>query len=163
MTLARFAPLGLHRCRLIVAAVVGSWLMADVCSALAQSDASPLPSFDFRQAGAVAGWGEPQDVSHIEATRQGMAVHIDGPDPYICGPAREYPAGTPLLLKIRLKSSEGGSFQVFYFGSGQGSSEEHSVRFAVRRGTGRSRPCPCRRWHRGSGRGLTRPAITGSA
>ncbi len=25
-------------------------------------------------------------------------------------------------------------FQIFYFGSGQGSSEEHSVRFAVRRG-----------------------------
>ncbi len=40
----------------------------------------------------------------------------------------------PLLLKIRLKSSEGGSFQVFYFGSGQNSSEKHSVRFAVRRG-----------------------------
>ena len=55
--MTRFAPLGLHRCRLIMAAVVGSWLMADVRPALAQSDASPLPSFDFRQAGAVAGWG----------------------------------------------------------------------------------------------------------
>jgi len=128
------APLGLHHCRLITAVVVGSWLMADVRPALAQSGASPLPSFDFRQTGTVAGWGEPHDVSHIEATKLGMAVHIDGPDPYILGPAREYPAGTPLLLKIRLKSSEGGSFQVFYFGSGQGSSEEHSVRFAVRRG-----------------------------
>ena len=84
--MTRFAPLGLHRCRLIMAAVVGSWLMADVRPALAQSDASPLPSFDFRQAGAVAGWGAPHDVSHIEATRQGMAVHIDGPDPYIFGP-----------------------------------------------------------------------------
>ena len=48
-----------------------------------------------------------------------MAVHIDGPDPYIYGPVRECPAGMPLLLKIRLESSEGGSFQVFYFGSGQ--------------------------------------------
>ncbi len=99
--MTRFAPLGLHRCRMIMAAVVGSWLMADVRPALAQPDASPLPSFDFRQAGAVAGWGEPHDVSHIEATRQGMAVHIDGPDPYIFGPAREYPAGTPLLLKVQ--------------------------------------------------------------
>lgn len=49
--------------------------MADVCPALAQSDASPLPSFDFRQAGAVAGWGEPRNVTHIEARKQGMAVH----------------------------------------------------------------------------------------
>ena len=140
--MTRFAPLGLHRCRLIMAAVVGSWLMADVRPALAQPDASPLPSFDFRQAGAVAGWGEPHDVSHIEATRQGMAVHIDGPDPYVFGPAREYPAGTPLLLKIRLKSSEGGSFQVFYFGSGQGSSEKHSVRFAVGRGDWQEQTVP---------------------
>jgi len=75
--MTRFAPLGLHRCRLIMAAVVGSWLMADVRPALAQSGASPLPSFDFRQAGAVAGWGEPHDVSHIEATKLGMAVHAE--------------------------------------------------------------------------------------
>src|SRR5271157_5551719 len=35
--MTRIAPLGLHRCRLIRAAVVGSWLMADVRPALAQS------------------------------------------------------------------------------------------------------------------------------
>ena len=85
---------------------------------------------------------EPHDVSHIEATKQGMAVHIAGPDPYIFGPAREYPAGTPLFMKIRLKSSEGGSFHVFYFGSGQESSEEHSVRFAVRRGDWQEQTVP---------------------
>jgi len=140
--MTRFAPLGLHRCRLIMAAVVRSWLMADVRPALAQSGASPFRLFDFRQAGAVAGWGDPHDVSHIEATKLGMAVHIDGPDPYIFGRAREYPAGTPLSLKIRLKSSEGGSFQVFYFGSGQGSTEEHSVRFAVRRGDWQDQTVP---------------------
>ena len=90
--MTRFAPLGLHRCRLIMAAVVGSWLMADVRPALAQSGASPFPSFDFRQAGAVAGWGDPHDVSHIEATKLGMAVHIDGPDPYIL---QTYPQDHP--------------------------------------------------------------------
>jgi hypothetical protein len=107
-SMTRFASLGLHHYQLIMATVLGLWLMADVPPAPAQSGASPLPSFDFRQAGAVAGWGESHDVSRIEATTQGMAVHIDGPDPYIFGLAREYPAGTPLLLKIRLKSSEGG-------------------------------------------------------
>ena len=132
--MTHFASLELHRCRLIMAAVVGSWLMLDVRPALAQSGASPLPAFDFRQASAVADWGEPHNVSHIETTKQGMAVHIEGPDPYMYGPARECPAGMPLLLKIRLKSLEGGSFQVSYFGSGQNSSEKHSVRFAVRRG-----------------------------
>jgi len=74
--MTHFAPLGLHRCRLIMAAVVGSWLMVDVRPVLAQSGASPLPAFDFRQASAVADWGETHDVSHIEATKQGMAVHI---------------------------------------------------------------------------------------
>ena len=76
--------------------------------ALAQSTTSPLPSFDFRQAAAVAEWGELHDIARLEATGQGMAVHLNGPDPYFSGPPRDYPAGVPLLMKVRLRSSAGG-------------------------------------------------------
>ena len=68
-----FAPLGLHRCRLIMAAVVGSWLMVDVRPALAQPDASPLPSFDFRQAGAAQS-RNPSDIN--PGTLQPLALRL---------------------------------------------------------------------------------------
>ncbi len=114
--------------------LVGSSLRADADPEPTQAADSPFPSFDFRQACEVAGWGEMHDVSRVEATDQGMAIQIHGPDPYIYGPTRDYPAGMPLLMNICLKSAEGGMFQAFFFGSGQTSSEQHSIRFAVRRG-----------------------------
>ncbi len=65
--------LGLHRCRLIMAAVVGSWLIVDVRPELAQSDASPLPSFDFRQAGSAQS-RNPSDIN--PGTLQPLALRL---------------------------------------------------------------------------------------
>jgi hypothetical protein len=104
------------------------------CAHATAQSAGGLPAFDFRQPGAVAEWGEQHDIKRIEATEQGMAIHIDGPDPYLSGPARDYPPGVPLFLKVRLKPPVGGALQVFFFGPGQISSEENSVRVPVRRG-----------------------------
>ncbi len=132
-----FAALRWHPRRLvrIMAAMAGLWLLAADPAARGQEPRAPLPGFDFQKPGSAAGWGElPHDVARTETTPEGLAVHIGGPDPYIHGPARDYPAGVPLLLKIRLKSSEGGTFQVFYFGPRHDTSEAHSARFAVRRG-----------------------------
>ena len=133
--MASFLPLRKHRSRLIMAALVGC-LMINLHPAPAQSTISSLPSFDFRQADALAGWGELHDISRLEPAPggQGMAIHIKGPDPYFSGPPRDYPSGVPLLMKIRLEPSTGGSVQVFYFGPDQGAAEDRSVRFSVKRG-----------------------------
>jgi hypothetical protein len=103
---------------------------------LAQStmSSSSLPGFDFRQPGAVAEWRELHDVARLETVSQGMAVHLSGEDPYFSGPRRDYPAGVPLLLKVRLRPSAGGYLQVFYFGPEQGTDEDRSIRVPVKRG-----------------------------
>ncbi|HEX5244878.1 MAG TPA: hypothetical protein VFW23_16595, partial [Tepidisphaeraceae bacterium] len=63
-----------------------------------------------------------------------MIVTINGEDPYLIGPPRDYPANVPLRVMIRLKSEAGGSAQLFYFS--RGATEEASVRFDV----------PARKW-----------------
>src|SRR6516225_7940887 len=117
--MTRLAPQGLHRYRLIAAVLI---MCTWTGTRLAQAQVAPLPSFNFRQASTVAEWGELHDIARLEATGQGMAVHLDGPDPYFSGPARDYPAGVPLLMKVRLRSSAGGGLQVFYFGPNGGTS-----------------------------------------
>lgn len=100
--------------------------------ALAQSPG--LPGFDFRKQTQAQQWLPTHDISGMEATPEGMVIHISGGDPYTIGPQRDYPADQPLWLKIRVKSEQGGSGQVFYFRDGHGPTEADSVRFPVRAG-----------------------------
>ncbi|MFO0949677.1 MAG: hypothetical protein U0835_00705 [Isosphaeraceae bacterium] len=96
--------------------------------------AASLPAFDFRQPSAVAEWGELHDVARLEATPEGMAVHLDGDDPYFSGPPRDFPPGVPLTMKIRLRPSAGGHLQVFHFDGRHGTSEKRSARVALKGG-----------------------------
>ena len=59
----------------------------------------------------------------------GCWSEISGGDPYTIGPQRDYPAGVPLWLRLKLLSSAGGSCQVFYFSNV--ATEAASVRFTV--------------------------------
>jgi hypothetical protein len=115
--------------------------LAITAAAWAQSPApsGPLTAFDFRQAAAVAEWGELHDVARLEATAEGMAVHLEGNDPYFAGPFRDYPPGVPLRMTIRLRPSAGGMLQVFYAGPGQATDEDRSVRVPVKRGVWQER------------------------
>ena len=56
-------------------------------------------------------------------------VQISGNDPYLMGPARDYPAGKILWLQLRLKSDQSGVCQVFYYRGN--TTERDSVRFSV--------------------------------
>jgi hypothetical protein len=80
----------------------------------------------------VQDWQPAHDVEPLTQTRDGMLISIKGDDPYIIGPARDYPAGQPLWLRIRLKSEQGGSGQIFYFKNAP--TEPDSVHFPVRAG-----------------------------
>jgi len=90
-----------------------------------------LPSFDFADKNAANQWTAFHDISRISVSVQGMSIEIKGGDPYIHGPARDYPAGQMLWLNIRLKSDEAGQGQIFYFTDSKAANEEDSVRFGV--------------------------------
>jgi hypothetical protein len=86
------------------------------------------PAFDFTSAAAVSEWMAVHDV-RVKASAEGMALTITGSDPYVHGPARDYPAGQPLWLNLRVKSDRGGNAQIFFFE--HGATEDKSVRFFV--------------------------------
>ena len=89
----------------------------------------PLPSFDFTSPADTANWLPTHDISSLSNTSTGLLAEISGGDPYTIGPPRDYPAGVPLWLRLKLLSSAGGSCQVFYFSNA--ATEAASVRFTV--------------------------------
>ena len=99
---------------------------------LARLFALDLPVFDFTTPPSAQAWQVVHDISKLQQTPEGLVIFISGVDPYLIGPARDYPAGTNLWLHLRLKSDQSGVCQVFYFR--RAATEPDSVRFAVRGG-----------------------------
>jgi hypothetical protein len=116
-------------CRLLLV-----WAVLGFAIAPAASE-GPLVEFDFTSRKDAEQWKAANHISQIERTPDGLRVHISGPDPYLHGPARDYPEGRLLWLHLRLKSDEGGLGQIFYYTSAP--AEANSVRFKV----------PAGRWH----------------
>jgi hypothetical protein len=113
---------------------VAAWLsgvMLMVASTAGAGRAQSLPYFDFSQEEAVREWQPTHDVASLRHTPEGMVIAINGSDPYIHGPARDFPAGQMLWMRVRLKSDQAGSAQVFYFNASRGTNEQDSVRFDV--------------------------------
>jgi hypothetical protein len=96
-----------------------------------QTNAQNLPSFDFRNGNGVGEWVAQHDLAAIQSSPEGMVLLPTGEDPYLSGPARAYPANQPLWLRIRLKTTQSGMGQVFYFTRAKGTNEADSVRFPV--------------------------------
>ena len=92
------------------------------------------PRFDFTRPAALSEWTALHDVERLTAVAEGLQIAISGADPYIVGPARDYPASSPLWLHIRLKSQQAGGGQIFYFPAASGPTEANSIRFPVRGG-----------------------------
>lgn len=90
---------------------------------------SALPDFDFRTRPDVTAWEAWHAIAALTPTSEGLNIEIGGGDPYVRGPARNYPAATPLWMRLRLKSDTAGMAQVFYYKTGP--TEEDSVRFDV--------------------------------
>jgi hypothetical protein len=91
--------------------------------------AQTLPSFDFTNTADAAGWVATHHLGSLATTTTGLLAQISGLDPYLTGPSRDYPAGLPLWLRLKLFSEAGGSCQVFYFSNI--ATEAASVRFSV--------------------------------
>jgi hypothetical protein len=93
---------------------------------------STLPAFDFTQPETVAEWQPTNHVAAVRAEPEGLAIDIDGFDPFVTGPPRDYPQGVPLRISVRIKPEVEGNLQIFHFQTR--ASEERSVAFPVRAG-----------------------------
>ncbi len=93
--------------------------------------AQGLPLFDFTR-GETHGFTATHAVAPLTTTPEGLLVRITETDPYFTSPPLDLPAGQLLWLKLRGKSQEEGSLQVFYFQ--HGATEEASVRVPMRAG-----------------------------
>ena len=58
-------------------------------------------TFDFTRADDCKGWQPTHDVSSLEPSAEGLSMTISGGDPYINGPARDYPAGQLLWMTMK--------------------------------------------------------------
>lgn len=77
--------------------------------------AATLPEFDFTQPEIARQWGGPHHIAALRPTADGLAIELNGNDPYFHGPPRDFPTNTPLWLVARLKSDQAGSAEVFHF------------------------------------------------
>ena len=122
--------------RLMGKALLGQILILVALAGQAQTiqgqPAADLPFFDFTQAAGGLDWSAVHDLAPLAASADGLVATLHGPDPYLQGPARDYPPGKLLWLNLRLKSEEGGDAQVFYFT--ETATESQSVRFRVEGG-----------------------------
>lgn len=100
-----------------------------VLSSLRFETRSALPDFDFTTVPDVTEWVAQHDIAALTPTAEGLRIDISAGDPYLAGPARNYPRTTPLWLRLRLRSEQGGMAQVFYYTSG--ATEQDSARFFV--------------------------------
>jgi hypothetical protein len=106
------------------------WWIVLVCCSVAP--AQQLPVFDFKDPAAGGQWEKNPHIKELAVTADGLTIESNGEDPFITGPARDYPADQLLWLRLRIKSEQGGLVQVFYFDDG--AREKNSVKAAVRAG-----------------------------
>jgi len=110
--------------------LIATLILASASTSPAATSPSP-PGFDFTLPGAARGWHPAHGISRIEGTREGLVIEISGDDPYTSGPALDLPGDTKLWLRMRMKATQPGMCQVFFWNRRLSISEANSVRFAV--------------------------------
>jgi len=86
------------------------------------------PKFWLTNATAAAEWTSPHDAA-VRATDDGLQFQITGPDPFVHGPARDYPVHQTGWLEVTLRSDQVGNGQIFWYRDG--AREPDSIRFSV--------------------------------
>jgi hypothetical protein len=121
-----------HGCRAArrawFAGLIATLLAAQFAGGQSGSNAV-VQAFDFTRPTDAARWTPTHDLAAFTLTSTGLLARITGADPYMTGPARDYPSGKPLWLHLRLKSDQGGTGQVFYYTNYP--TEANSVKFFV--------------------------------
>ena len=86
------------------------------------------PQFWLTNAPAASEWTAPHDAA-VSATGDGLQFQITGPDPFVHGPARDYPIHETGWLEVTLRSDQVGNGQIFWYRDG--AREPDSIRFSV--------------------------------
>jgi hypothetical protein len=86
------------------------------------------PQFWLTNAPAASEWTAPHDAA-VSATGDGLQFQITGPDPFVHGPARDYPIHQTGWLEVTLRSDQVGNGQIFWYRDG--AREPDSIRFSV--------------------------------
>ena len=81
---------------------------------------------------AVPAWMAPHDIREHRSSADGLALRINGDDPYIHGPLFQVSSPGPLWLEVDLFSEDGGTGQIFYYMDHP--QEANSLRFSVKAG-----------------------------
>ena len=106
----------IHGCRAArrasLAGLIATLLAADFAGAQSGTDVV-VQAFDFTSAADAADWAPTHDLAPFSLTSTGLLASITGADPYMTGPARDYPVSTQLWLRLKLLSDAGGSCQMF--------------------------------------------------
>lgn len=118
------------------------WAACAAWQALSAWAAAPdaLPAFDFTRPADRGGWRPLHHIRSLTASDAGWVVVVDGEDPFMEGPPRDFPPGQPLWMHVRMRSDASGMAQVFYFD--KGASEDRSIRFHIRGGAWREARLP---------------------
>lgn len=103
-------------------------VLAALLLTAAAAGEEPLVDFDFTNPAVTRDWKALHDVT-IGQAADGMRLDIRGGDPYLAGPARNYPADRPLIVNLRITTATGGGGQLFFFQ--RTTTEAESVRFSV--------------------------------
>ena len=91
--------------------------------------AQQVPVFDFKDPKSIDEWKGNGDIAELTIDREGLVMVANGRDPFVTGPARDFPAGQLLSLHLRVKCEVGGELQVFYYKTG--ASEKDSIKADV--------------------------------
>ena len=79
--------------------------------------------WDFTK--GVHGWTANPRVEPLKSTDEGLLVVSTGPDPWIEGPAVDYPSDKVIRITVRMKSTADGGADIFYGQSFKGGDETH--------------------------------------
>lgn len=92
--------------------------------AMGTAHAGEIVKWDFTT--GAHGWKGNGYLQKTGVSSNGLRFKGIGVDPQFTGPAYDFPAGTELLVKIRMRTDNGATADLFY---GEGFSDEQKVRF----------------------------------
>jgi hypothetical protein len=118
-----------HRVRLI-----GLLIATFIHISVRADDKESLPTFDLTRPTQAGAWVPQNHIASMKPSPEGLEIVISGEDPYLEGPARDFPDGIAVVLHLRLWTDQGGPAQLFHARSGQILSEHRSVRFETHTG-----------------------------
>ncbi len=95
---------------------------------------APAPRLDFTQAQGAVTWEAGNAETTLQRTPAGLQITSRGADPNFTLSPLDFPAGAPLLVRLRVRSESDGPLQLFYYPEGGGASEAKSINIPVRSG-----------------------------